>query len=115
MSDDELVDKKEIGNILRIVYGRVNYLTLHDPFFPEHVKMVFKKNTGKRYPRWRRSDIERYKAERILRHPEYRAHLRKIGEPVPASELPTAILTIDELRDERDRLLKVVSELSNLT
>lgn len=111
MSEHILIS--EVGKILRCANGRVNYLFLHDPHFPRVASNRINKQTGKKHRLWDREEIERYKADRILRHSEYRTALRRKGEDIPPSSLPIVLLTKEELREECERLRKLVAELSD--
>lgn len=113
--EPELWDQTQVAEFLGCSYNRVNYVNLHDPFFPKvHSRRIVKK-TGKHRRFWIRAEIEKFQADRVLRSPEYRKTLRKQGRAVPPSQLPTAILTKEELREECDRLRALVAELSEST
>lgn len=104
------IDINEIGKILRCATNRVNYLFLHDPHFPKVHSHRINKRSGKKHRLWDRKAIEEYKADRILRHAEYRTALRRKGEHIPPSSLPVVLLTKEELREECERLRKLVGE-----
>lgn len=112
MKDDELLTLDDIGLILRSSSNRVSHLARSDPFFPALAETRINKRTGRKMRLWRKSDIVQYKQHRIFTHPGYRSALRRAGEAVSPSELPVAILSIDELRSECERLRKLVADLS---
>jgi hypothetical protein len=108
--DPDLVDIIEIGKFLKNTNSRVNYLLLHDPHFPPVHSHRIDKRTGRKHRLWERKAIEQYKADRILRHSEYRTALRRKGEIIPPSSLPVVLLTKNELREECERLRKLLDD-----
>lgn len=103
----------QVAEFFGCSYNRVNYLFLHDPFFPQVHSTRIGKRSGKKMRMWMQSEIEKYNHDRIMRSPEYRKSLRKQGRAIPPSELPIALLTKEELAIECERLRKLVAELSD--